>query len=155
MNRRKFGLLAGTSAAAAIGGMRPAPADTPDASQLNTTLTPMGSERAGNAAGTIPAWTGGFTEIPAGSGWDPDKTLPPDFFAADQMLYKVDASNMAQYADQLSDGIKSLMSKRGFYIKVYPTRRTQAMPQWCYDNNAKNVARVQPQNGDARLGFTG
>ena len=25
-------------------------------------LTPMGAERAGNAAGTIPAWTGGITE---------------------------------------------------------------------------------------------
>ena len=28
-------------------------------------LTPMGAERAGNADGSIPAWTGGITEMPA------------------------------------------------------------------------------------------
>ena len=29
--------------------------------RLSEDLTPMGSERAGNAAGTIPEWTGGIT----------------------------------------------------------------------------------------------
>ena len=29
------------------------------AAQLGNSLTPMGSEKAGNAAGTIPAWDGG------------------------------------------------------------------------------------------------
>jgi hypothetical protein len=29
-------------------------------------LTPIGAERAGNEAGTIPAWTGGLTDLPAG-----------------------------------------------------------------------------------------
>ena len=29
-------------------------------------LTPVGAERAGNAAGTIPAWTGGLAELPSG-----------------------------------------------------------------------------------------
>ncbi|MDH5620134.1 MAG: DUF1329 domain-containing protein, partial [Gammaproteobacteria bacterium] len=29
-------------------------------------LTPVGAERAGNAAGTIPAWTGGLDKLPAG-----------------------------------------------------------------------------------------
>ena len=29
-------------------------------------LTPIGAERAGNAAGTIPAWTGGLAELPSG-----------------------------------------------------------------------------------------
>ncbi len=28
-----------------------------EAAKLGTTLTPMGAEKAGNAAGTIPAWT--------------------------------------------------------------------------------------------------
>ena len=29
-------------------------------------LTPVGAERAGNAAGTIPPWTGGITGVPEG-----------------------------------------------------------------------------------------
>ena len=34
--------------------------------RLSEDLTPMGSERAGNADGTIPEWTGGITTPPAG-----------------------------------------------------------------------------------------
>ena len=34
--------------------------------RLGNDLTPMGSIRAGNEAGTIPEWTGGHTEEPAG-----------------------------------------------------------------------------------------
>ena len=33
-----------------------------EAARLDKDLTPVGAERAGNAAGTIPAWTGGVTE---------------------------------------------------------------------------------------------
>ena len=36
------------------------------AAQLTSTLMPLGGERAGNAAGTIPAWQGGLTTAPAG-----------------------------------------------------------------------------------------
>ena len=35
-----------------------------EAQQLKTTLTPLGAERVGNAAGTIPAWDGGITQAP-------------------------------------------------------------------------------------------
>ena len=40
-------------------------------------------------------------------------------------------------------------------LKVYPTHRTAAAPQWVYDNIAANAGRAQlnPQGG--RLGFTG
>ena len=31
-----------------------------EAAKLGTSLTPLGGEMAGNAAGTIPAWTGGM-----------------------------------------------------------------------------------------------
>jgi hypothetical protein len=155
MKRRSFSLLAGTSILAAMAGTRRGFADAPDAALLKTTLTPMGSERAGNAAGTIPAWTGGMTEIPATANWDPTKTLPPDFFASDAMLYEVNASNMAQYAGLLSEGLQALITKKGLSVKVYPTHRTQAMPQWIYDNIAANISRTTPQNGDYRLGYNG
>ncbi len=156
MKRRTFGLMAGTSMAALMGPMRRSFADTPDASLLQTTLTPFGSERAGNAAGTIPAWTGGLTAIPPGfESWDPNKTLPPDFFASDAMLYEVNASNMAQYSDLISEGIQALIQKQGFSLKVYPTHRTQALPQWVMDNIVLNLTRTTPQSGEYRLGFNG
>jgi hypothetical protein len=35
-----------------------------EAAELKARLTPVGAERAGNADGTIPAWTGGVTSAP-------------------------------------------------------------------------------------------
>jgi hypothetical protein len=159
MKRRRFNLLAGTSLGAlSITGSMSQKAmaqSAPDASLLKTTLTPIGAERAGNAAGTIPAWTGGMTEIPAGFTWDTERELPPDWFASDAMLYEVNASNMSQHASVLTDGVKHMITTYGYTLQVYPTHRTSAMPQWVYDNIALNVTRAQlnPQGG--RFGFSG
>jgi hypothetical protein len=158
MNRRRFNLLAGSSLGSlplikAWSGK--ALAQTADASLLQSTLTPTGAERAGNAAGTIPAWTGGMTEIPSGISWNPEATLPPDWFASDAMRYEVNASNMAQYEALLTDGVKHMISAYGYTLQVYPTHRTAAAPQWVYDNIAKNVTRAALDAGGGRLGFTG
>lgn len=156
MKRRNFGLLAGTSMVALTAPKlkafaQSAPSDFAKLSK--TTLTPMGGERAGNAAGTIPAWTGGFTTIPAG--WDPQTEQAPDFFASDPLLYTVNASNMTQYAHLLTDGVQTLIQKQGFSVQVYPTHRTAAAPQWVYDNVAQNVGRAKLNPAGGRLGFSG
>ena len=68
-NMKRRSLLFGTTAALVGAGLRPVFAQTAparDPSLLTTTLTPFGAERAGNADGTIPAWTGGITSAPAG-----------------------------------------------------------------------------------------
>lgn len=155
MKRRKFGLLAGSSlaAAATVAPARPvlAQGNSPDPNLLKTTLTPMGGERAGNADGSIPAWTGGAVLPPLGP------HAPQDFpmFQDEAALYTVNAENMAQYSDLLSDGVKALMTKYGFWIKVYPTHRTAAMPQYVYDNTALNVSRAMLEPTGGRFGFTG
>jgi len=157
MKRRKFGLLAATSAAALGAGFAaPKPARAAvtqaQADQLKTTLTPFGSERAGNADGSIPAWTGGTTEIPAG--WS-SPALMPDLFADDQPVVTINASNMATYADRLPASVQFMMQKLGFGIVVYPTRRTAAAPQWVYDSIYQNATATQSLAGGARMGFTG
>ena len=40
--------------------------DSAQAARLGQDLTPLGAERAGNIAGTIPEWAGGITTPPAG-----------------------------------------------------------------------------------------
>ena len=92
-------LVVGT-AVLAIGAAQ-AKVSADKAAQLGTTLTPLGGEKAGNAAGTIPAWTGGITTPPAG--YKPGQHHP-DPFAADQPLFTVTAANAAQYAAQLTAG---------------------------------------------------
>jgi len=111
-----------------------------DAAKLKTTLTPLGAERAGNADGSIPAWDGGMTKVPAGyKSGDPR----PDPFAAEKPLYSIDAKNMSQYASKLTDGVSALMKKYPEYrIEVYPSHRSGAAPQWVYDNTFKNATRA-------------
>jgi hypothetical protein len=67
--------------------------------RLSEDLTPMGSERAGNADGTIPAWTGGITEPPAGySPGDHHPTPWPD----DKPQFRITGANYEEYGDMLS-----------------------------------------------------
>ncbi|MEJ2393753.1 MAG: DUF1329 domain-containing protein [Candidatus Thiodiazotropha sp.] len=124
-----------------LSGAAQAAVSAEEAAKLKTTLTPLGAERAGNADGSIPAWDGGYTEVPAGyiSG-DPR----PDFFAGEKPLYSISSANMEQYTDKLTDGVKGLMKKYPNYrIDIYPTHRTVAAPQWVYDNTFKNATRAK------------
>ena len=57
-----------------------------EADELRTTLTPIGAERAGNAAGTIPPWTGGITRPPAD--YEPGQRHP-DPFPDDRPLFGI------------------------------------------------------------------
>lgn len=158
IKRRTFSLLAGTSVVALMVEKRQAfgqATDSDFATLSKTTLTPVGAERAGNAAGTIPAWTGGMTSIPAGIDWDPDQEMPPDFWADEKPLYTINSSNMAQYADLLTDGVQTLIQKQGMTVPVYQTHRTAAAPQWVYDNILANSSRAQLSPAGGRFGFTG
>ncbi len=113
-----------------------------EAAKLKTTLTPLGGERAGNADGTIPAWKGGITKIPAGF----VKNKPHiDPFVDDKVLFTITAANMDQYADKLAPGQQNMLKKwpDTYSINVYKTRRTQSAPQWVYDETFKNATRSQ------------
>jgi len=157
MKRRRFNLLGAVSAGALAVGVgipkRARAFTTADADTLKTTLTPLGAERAGNADGSIPAWTGENLPLPPGSG---AYGIIPDYFASDAKIVSINAGNMAQYKDKLTPGVMALMTKYAeFRIDVYPTHRTAIATQEVYDNAYANVTRVQPAAGGSRLGFTG
>lgn len=129
-------LVALTLAGTALAAVSPE-----EAAKLKTTLTPLGAERAGNEDGSIPAWTGGYTQAPADykSG-----DVRPDFFAGEKPLYSITAENMQQYADKLTDGTKGLLQKYpDFRMDIYPTHRSAAAPQWYYDNTFKNATSAK------------
>lgn len=118
------------------------PAMAASADDLGKSLTPFGAERAGNADGSIPAWTGGYTTVdpsfkPGGKRSDP--------FAADKPLFSITAKNLDQYASKLSDGTKAMFKRypETYRVDVYPTRRTAAAPQWVYDNTLKNAREAK------------
>jgi hypothetical protein len=138
----KHAMLAATFVAGALSAAVPALAQTGSytAADLGKSLTPMGAVRAGNADGTIPAWTGGYT-TPA-PGWRPGDPRP-DPFAGERPLFSITAQNVDKYADKLAAGtIAMIRTLPGYHVDVYPTHRTAAAPQYIYDNAIANASRA-------------
>jgi hypothetical protein len=127
----------------------------PDPSRLNNDLTPLGGERAGNASGTIPAWTGGMNVLPPDY---PQSGLPQPIFSDEKPVFTVTQANMGQYSAMLSQGQQLLLQRygaAGFKIEVYPCHRTACAPQYVYDNTAKNVTRAQALPAGITQGISG
>ncbi len=114
--------------------------------RLSEDLTPVGAERAGNEAGTIPAWTGGITEPPAGYKVGDHHQNP---FPDDKPLFRIDASNYEQYADNLGAGQIALLKRypETYFMDVYPTRRSASFPERTYEMTIKNAATGTLANG--------
>lgn len=128
-------------------GMAVAQVSDGNAADLGSALTPLGAKRAGNAAGTIPAWSGGLVNPP------PDyvagKQLPNPY-ASEKPLFTITADNVAQYKDDLSPGQIALIKQRkGLKFKVYPSHRSAGFPQRVYDAVEYNAhhAKLSP-NGE-------
>jgi hypothetical protein len=116
------------------------------AAKLGGELTPMGAEKAGNSAGTIPAWSGGLTSAAqAGAAGFKSGGHHPDPYAADKLLYKIDATNMSRYATNLTAGHKALLNayKGSYFINVYPSHRSAAFPQRIYDATKANATTAK------------
>jgi hypothetical protein len=145
MRRNALTLLCTLTAAAVLSATAAAQVSSQEAAKLGTTLTPLGGEKAGNAAGTIPAWDGGLTKAPAG--WKPGQHYV-DPFAAERPLFTIDAKTASQHADKLSEGHKAMLKTYpSFRIPVYPSHRTAAAPQRIYDATKKIATTAKLAEG--------
>ncbi len=124
---------------ALAGGSAPASVSSQEAAELNSRLTPVGAERAGNADGSIPAWTGGITSAPGYVSGAPRPVL----FATDEPLFSITARNFRDYADKLPEGAKALFARYADYrMDIYPSHRSAAAPDWVYENIFRNATRA-------------
>ncbi|MCY1409559.1 hypothetical protein D9M71_249120 [compost metagenome] len=121
-----------------------------EAAKLGTTLTPLGAEKAGNADGSIPAWTGGLKPGAAPL----DNGFLGDPFASDKPLFVITAANAAQYKDKLTPGQMAMLQRYpdSYRIPVYKTQRTGASPQEVYDLAKKSAVTTQLINDGNGLG---
>ena len=134
----------------------PAVAELPasDIAKLGTTLTPLGGEKAGNAAKTIPEWTGGITRpVP---GYKPGQHYL-DPFKDDRPLFTVTAANADQYRANLPEGAYAMLKKYPTYkMVVYPTRRSAAAPEKHYQETKECAAKAKlAAGGNGVVGCTG
>ena len=144
-------LLAATMLAATmfVAGGVAAPAMAQTAADVGHTLTPLGAVKAGNADGTIPAWTGGLTT--ASPGYVPG-AMRKDPFAGEKPTLVINAQNVDRYASKLAEGtIAMIRTLPGYHVDVFPTHRTGAAPQFIYDNAIANagarISRKWPRRG--------
>ena len=156
MTKLKTILGAGVLAAAGVAGIAAAGVTAEQAARLGADLTPMGAEKGGNAAGTIPAWNGGIkSAADAGAPGFKPGGHHPDPYASDKPLYKIDASNMSKYVANLTAGHKALLSayKTSYFLNVYPSHRSAAFPQRIYDAVKGNA--TTPKLTGTGTGVTG
>lgn len=117
-----------------------------DIDQLGTNLTPVGAEKAGNAAGTIPEWTGGL-------GTDAGQSLANNFldnpFKGEQPEFVITAQNYQEYRDNLTPGQVALFERypETYRMPVYQSKRTVGFPQSVYDQVKRTAGQAQLVNG--------
>ncbi len=108
--------------------------------RLGDDLTPMGSIRAGNEAGTIPAWEGGLSQDDWPEGFEPGDRHP-DPFADDEPILVITGENYREHADQLSAGQIATFERypETYRMKVYPSRRSASFPERTYEMTRANA----------------
>jgi hypothetical protein len=153
----RFHLSVGLAVCVALASGARAEVSEAEAARLDGELTPLGAERAGNAAGTIPAWTGGITSPPPGFVTG-EREIDP--YPDDALLYTVSADGIEAHANALSDGQKALLRAypETWHMNVYPTRRSASFPDWVYAavrENATHASVVLEGKGSVAGGRIG
>nr|WP_298139151.1 DUF1329 domain-containing protein [uncultured Pseudomonas sp.] len=120
-----------------------------EAAKLGTTLTPVGAEMAGNADGSIPAWTGG---LPVDAGTADAAGFLSDPFPNEQPLFTITAQNVDQYKDKLTPGQLAMFKRypETYKMPVFTTHRSASMPEKILaatKENAVNTRLVEGGNG--------
>ena len=121
-------------------GQAQAKVDAIQADRLGADLTPLGAERAGNEAGTIPEWTGGVTP--------PAHYVTgmhhPDPYADDSMIFQITAADQEGHRHLLPEGLSDLLERNpDYYLRVFPTRRSAAAPQRIYEATRRNAEHAE------------
>ncbi len=119
-----------------------------EAAKLGASLTPLGAEKAGNADGSIPAWTGGLAQNAA----EVDaKGFPGNPFASEKPLFTITAQNVEQYKAKLSEGQLAMFKRYPDYkMNVYPSHRSTVVPDFIYQaakTSALKTSLVEGGNG--------
>ncbi len=119
-----------------------------EAAKLGTTLTPMGAEMAGNAAGTIPKWS----PMPTNAGAVDARGFLANPYASEQPQFTITAQNVEQYKDKLAPGQYAMFKRypETFKMPVYTSHRGSTVPDEVFaaiKENATKTTLVSGGNG--------
>lgn len=112
-----------------------------DAARLGKELTPVGAERAANGDGSIPAWTGGDMNPPAG--WKRGQPRP-DPYRGEKPQFSINAANVDRYRDKLSAGqVEMIRTIPSYRMDVYPSHRSCGYPDFHYERTRRNATSAR------------
>jgi len=117
-----------------------------EVAKLNKELTPIGAVRGANKDGSIPAWNGGITSVPAGYTVG-DHHVDP--FSTDTVKYTITAANVAEYKTMLTPGQVKLFETYPdtYKMNVYQSRRSASYPDHVYQASIDNAGRTKLVEG--------
>ena len=120
-------MLAGSLVVAlAISGQSLGKVAEEEAAELGKSLTPLGGEKAANADGSIPEWSGKWEGLPPGLSYDGPGSKQPDPYADEKPLFSITPENFQDYKENLSDGqIALFRTAKGSLIKIMVTLNTR------------------------------
>ncbi|SEN29973.1 Protein of unknown function [Pseudomonas sp. ok272] len=116
-----------------------------EADKLGKSLTPMGAEMAGNAAGTIPAWK----PMPKNAGTVDSRGFLSNPFASEQPLFTITAQNVDKYKDNLAPGQVAMFKRYPdtFKMPVYTSHRGATVPDEVFAAIKKNATTTNLVSG--------
>ncbi len=142
-------LAVGAALATLYAGAALAAVTADEAAKLGKELTAFGAIKAGNADGSIPPYTGGIT---APANFTPGSGIYVDPYPTDKPLFRIDAGNVDKYADKLNEGqIYLIKNYKGYYIDIYPTRRSIRFPDGILKATARNATTCTTQRDGLAL----
>ena len=104
-------VLATMATAVAASGPVLAAVSADEAKELGGRLTEFGAQKAANADGSIPAYTGGVKDLAIPADFKPGSGRYPDPFKDDKPIESITKANQAKYADALTPGTKALLDR--------------------------------------------
>lgn len=113
-----------------------------EAAKLGNELTCVGAEQAGNAAGTIPEYTGKYLgEVPGWNHVPQSGGHPVDPYADEEPRLVITAANYKEHAANLSEGQQSMFEKypETFRMEVYPSHRDFRYPDFVCERAKQNA----------------
>ena len=120
-----------------------------EAARLGNELTCTGAERAANADGSIPAFTGKYLgEAP---GWDHVKHSggkPVDPYPNEKPILVITAQNVEEHAKHLTEGQKAMFRKYPdtFRMDIYPGHRDYRYPDYVCERAKWNALNAEVVN---------
>ena len=117
-------IAAGLATALLAACLSPAKVPEEEAARLGKDLTPFGGEVAGNADGTIPAWSGKWRGVAPGVDYPGHPAELPSPYPNEKPLFSITRENYQEYAEHLSEGLIALLQNYpSFRMDIYPSHR--------------------------------